>query len=146
MKYLPLLLLTSCSLISTGSDSYFASGPPPKKQKQKILNLQRKLEVAEKEKVKVEEEVEQLRREMDLAQIHLIQRQINDFERELEIPTGRAKKLARETTTLFLQERELLHELIRSGPSPSSFEAQIVLDQILRMITSLNNESHFKLN
>ncbi len=140
-----LLLLNACSLSSSSGDDYsIVRNISPRKQKQKIAALQKKLEIAEKEQVKVYEEVEQLRREMQLAQIQLIQRQVDEFSNDLyryrESPDQWAKRVPRDVSTLFLQERETLHQLIQMGPSPSAFEAQVVLDQILRMITTLSDD------
>ena len=122
---------------------HLAHGLAPKKQKLRISNLQRKLETAEADRIKAADEVERLRREIEVAQIELIQFRVNDFEDDLiKHQWDRnfvVKKVPNGPSSLFYRERELLHEMIRSGPSPSSFEAQIVLDQILRMITTLSD-------
>lgn len=97
--------------------------------------------MAEKEREKVSEEVEQLRREMEIAQLNLIRRQLDDFDREIrkdgDIQFFLRKRLSGDLSSLFSSERELLHKLIQSGPSPTSFEAQVVLDQLLEQITRL---------
>jgi septal ring factor EnvC (AmiA/AmiB activator) len=117
----------------------------PRRQRQKISALEKKLEAAEKEQQKIQEEVEQLRREMHTAQLNLIQRQIDDFMREMEkyrnSPEALLSKLPHDATALFVSERELLYKMIQNGPSPSSFEAQVILDRILEMITQLSNET-----
>jgi hypothetical protein len=141
--YLVLILASACAL---RDEVYLSKGLSPRKQKQKIVSLQKKLEVAEKESAKVQEEVQLLRDEMRAAQITLIRRQAEELEEQLHKweldPTAAAKRLQIESSTLFLQEREILHNMIQSGPSPTSFEAQVVLDQILRLITNLGDSAH----
>lgn len=128
MRYLipPLLVLSSCF---TAQEPLFVQGPSPKKQKQKIALLQKKLESAEKEQKKIETDLERLSTEIDRAQLALIRRQLDDHER-------RADK----APTLFMEEREALYRMIESGPSPAAFEAQVELDRILRLITELSEE------
>ncbi len=104
-------------------------GPSTKKQKQKIALLQKKLEIAEREHEKVQSEVERLALEIERAQISLIRRQLDKYEQSSEKPSS-----------LFLDERDALYRIIQTGPSPSSFEAQVELDRILRLITALSDE------
>jgi len=149
MKWLiALSLLASCSVPFYPEDFVATKTISPRKQRQKITALQKKLEIAEKEQEKVFEEVEELRREMHVAQIHLIQRQVDDFLQEMEkyrnSPEALAKRLPYDLSSLFIAEREELHKMIQTGPSPSSFEAQVVLDQILRMITNLSDEARYR--
>lgn len=125
--YIPLLFLTSCFTHSL--DQPIAQGPSPKKQKQKIIALQKKLEQAEKEQLKVQSEVEKLSAEINEAQLSLIRRQIDQYERK-----------AHKTPQLFLDEREALYQMIQTGPSPAAFEAQVELDRILRLITELSDK------
>jgi t-SNARE complex subunit (syntaxin) len=120
MRILSLLFLTSCFTLN---ESALVQGPSPKKQRQKIAVLQKKLQGAEKEQKKVQSQVETLAQAIDEAEISLIRRQIDDYERKGD------------KSNLFLQEREALHRMIQSGPSPSAFEAQVELDRILRLIT-----------
>lgn len=125
---LALLLLTSC--FTNTFDQPLVQGPSPKKQKQKIIALQKKLDQAEKEQLKVQSEVERLTSEINEVQLSLIRRQVDQYERKVEkIPQ------------LFLEEREALYQMIQTGPSPSAFEAQVELDRILRIITELSDET-----
>lgn len=117
----PLLFLVSCS---TSDEFVLTQGPNPKKQRQKIAYLQKKLESAEKEQKKVQSEVEKLASEIDAAQIALIRRQVDDYESQES-----------RDVHLFLEEREALYRMIQTGPSPTAFEAQVELDRILRVIT-----------
>lgn len=146
MKWLLVFaIFSSCSIPFQTENFVVAKTISPRKQRQKITALQKKLEIAEREQEKVFEEVEELRREMHLAQIHLIQRQVDDFLQEMEkyrdSPEALAKRLPYDLSSLFLTEREELHKMIQTGPSPSSFDAQVVLDQILRMITNLSDDA-----
>jgi len=120
-------LLTSCFC---GGERAIVQGPSPKKQKQKIAMLQKKLQLAEKEQKKVQTEIEKLVCEIDEVQLFLIRRQIDDYETKKD-----------KTPHLFLQEREALYRMIQEGPSPSAFEAQVELDRILRIITELSDAS-----
>lgn len=146
----PFLLLISmaCSR-QAPEESYHAKSLSPKKQKQRIASLQKKLESAEKEQVKIHEEVEWLRHQMQSAELALIRRKVEDYEdrlRELEKdPIAYSRFLQLESAALFLSEREILHQMIQAGPSPSSFEAEAVLDQILRFITNLSDEDRGQL-
>ena len=144
MKWFLLLLFTSCSFGAREGDLFFVSeGFAPKQQKLKIANLQRKLEMAESTLDKANAEVDRLKLELASAQIEWIQCRVRLFEQEMGKHQGDVaflhKKMPFGPTFLFSYERELLNELVRSGPSPSSFEAQIVLDQILQMITLLSD-------
>lgn len=104
-------------------------GISAKKQKQRITTLQKKLEAAEQERRKAQSEVERLAFEIDQAQLALIRKQVDKYEQKKE-----------KTPSLFLEEREELYRMIQTGPSPASFEAQVELDRILRIITALSDE------
>lgn len=105
------------------------------KQKQKISFLQKKLQRARKEEEKVHDTVERLAEEVMTAQLNLIRREIDDYEDDLR-KLGKQGKRS-EVGELFLKERELLHRMIQTGAS--SFEAQLVLDRILQLITELSD-------
>ncbi len=126
---LTLALLTSC--FSVG-EPLLVQGPSPKKQKQKIAVLQKKLESAEKEQKKIETDVERLSLEIDEAKLSLIRRQLDDHERS-----------GMKDSALFMDEREALYRMIEAGPSPSAFEAQVELDRILRLITECSDEDKY---
>ncbi len=129
MRYplIPVLsVLTAC--ISGGGDLVIHS-PNVKKQRQRVSNLQKRLEVAAKEKVKAESEIERLQKELDEAKLALIRRQLDDYERHRSKPP-----------TFFMEEREALYQLVQAGPSAIALEAQGELDRILRIITELSEE------
>lgn len=121
-----LIFLTACF---SNPELAVVQGPSPKKQKQKIAVLQKKLELAEREQKKVQSEVEKLAFEIDEVQLSLIRRQVDDYEKKSD-----------KMPHLFLDEREALYRMIQTGPSPSAFEAQVELDRILRLITELSDE------
>ncbi len=124
--YLIFLFLTACF---SGPELAVVQGVSPKKQKQKINLLQKKLETAEKEEKKAKEEVEKLAFEINDAQLALIRKQVDLYEKKKE-----------KVTPLFLEEREALYQMIQSGPSSSAFQAQLELDRILRVITEHSDE------
>ena len=125
--FLIFLLLTACF---NAPDQMVAQGLSPKKQKQRIASLQKKLEMAVREQAEVQTEVERLAYEIDQAQLALIRRQVDRYEQKKE----------KVLSPLFLEEREALYRMIQTGPSPASFEAQVELDRILRIITELSDE------
>ena len=124
------LLLSSCmsNIAFDGVQSLSAS-----KQKQRITFLQKKLEIAEKGLKGAQEEVEHLHSELHQSQLSLIARQIENYEQHIR-QVG-PSRLSEEKIAPFLKEREILQQMMENGPSPEAFEAQVVLDRILRMIT-----------
>ncbi|HEX2583092.1 MAG TPA: hypothetical protein VHL30_03145 [Chlamydiales bacterium] len=140
------LLLSGCTLSSSGSDLLVKLSPT--KQKQKVAFLQKKLELAEREHKKIEGEIDCLREEIKQAELALVRRIVYETEEKLrkveENPLQRSKWTEREISNLFVEEREILHRMMQAGPTPSSLEAQTVLDQILRMITSLSDGPHLE--
>jgi anti-sigma28 factor (negative regulator of flagellin synthesis) len=133
LKNLPLFFaLVSCAGLSYTETS--SRELPLTKQKQRIAFLQKKLEMAEKEKKKVEAEVEHLSEEITQAKLAVITQLVNTFEEEMR---RNPKKWSGQGAHLFLKERESLCEMIQSGSY--SFEAQMVLDKILQMITELSD-------
>jgi len=131
-KILLLILLASCGLRLSPAVAQL----PPTKQKQKIAFLQKKLQLAEKEQRKLKAEVDRLSDEMREAELAYIRKQIDEYE-ELIRKTP-SKKADFDSTDLFLEEREKLHRLIQN--SESIYEAQVVLDRILQLITELSDQ------
>jgi hypothetical protein len=107
------------------------------KQRQRITLLQKKLQMAEKEQKKIETEVEWLGEEISLAKLTLISKMVDDW--EVEVKQNPKKWSGVQSGELFFKEREALHELIQK--SSYSFEAQMVLDKILQIITELSDDS-----
>lgn len=132
MRYASILVLFAVASCFRGVDALLVQGPSIKKQKQKIIHLQKKLETAEKEKERAESDVETLSREINEAQLALIRRQVDDYEKRKE-----------SASNLFMEEREALYRLIESGITPQAFDAQVELDRILRIITELSDEEKY---
>src|SRR3990167_9834054 len=114
MKYFTwLLFLTSCSS-SMGSflldELPLISGSSTKKQKQRVMQLQKKLELAEQEQKKAETEVENLSREICKAQLALIRKQVDETEKQIEGLKNHPQKKGKffDDETLFIEEREAL--------------------------------------
>lgn len=120
-----LLLLTACF---NSSETFIATRLTPKKMKQKISVLQRKLEAAEKEYKQAKEDVEKLACEINETQLALIRSKVDKYEKRKE-----------KDPSFFLSEREALYKIIQTGPSPAAFEAQVELDRILRIITEASD-------
>lgn len=148
MKYILLsfVMFTSCflnHLPTPAGEQPVVVAAPAIKQQQKVTVLQKKLEAAELEQKKAEEEVERLLKEVSDAQLALIRKRVDSYEQQIQKlqtdPQKYAQLLQLESSTLFLKEREMLHQMIQTGPSPSAFEAQVVLDRILRMITEISD-------
>lgn len=132
-----------------GQDSQAVHALPITKQKQRIAFLQKKLELAEKNLRKAQDEVERLSSDLHHSQLSLIERQIENYEQQVRKLRSDPKLRWQgghygEESTLFLKERELLQQMMENGPSPSALDAQVILDRILRMITELKEiqESH----
>lgn len=129
-----LIILASCGMRSSNT---CVQDLPPTKQKQKIVLLQKKLQLAEKEQKKIQAQVERLTDEMREVELAYIRRKIDEYEDLIrKTPT---KKADFTSSDLFLEEREKLHKMIQSGNS--IFEAQIVLDRILQLVTELGDQS-----
>lgn len=105
------------------------------KQRQRVTLLQKKLQMAEKEQKKIDMEVESLGEEIALAKLTLISKVVDEFEEGVR--QNPQKWRGGQTGNLLLKERESLYELIQT--SSYSFEAQMVLDKILQLITELSD-------
>ncbi len=107
------------------------------KQKQRIAFLQKKLEMAERHFKEAQEEVEHLQSELHQSQLALIAGQIEGYERQMRQTSSSRPPSPKIEESPFSKEREVLQQMMENGPSPEAFEAQVVLDRILRMITEL---------
>jgi len=133
LNYLIFLLLASCGIRTTASVQEL----PPTKQKQKIAVLQKKLQLAEKEEKKLKTQIERLSDEMREAELAYIRNQIDDYENLIR--KHPSKKADFDSGELFLAERETLHKMIQRNES--IYEAQVVLDRILQLITELSDQT-----
>lgn len=127
------MILASCGLRTSPN----AQDLPPTKQKQKIALLQKKLQLAEREQRKIKAQVERLSDEMREVELAYIRKKVDDYE-EL-IRKHPSKKTDIDSADFFEDEREKLHHMIQN--SESIFEAQVVLDRILQLITELSNQT-----
>jgi hypothetical protein len=140
-------LLTSCMTEGSfhlGEGTDVVQTMSVSKQKQRISLLQKKLEYAERGLKEAQDEVEELNTELHESQLALIAKQIENYEHQLrktqENPSRKFMgRMQEDKGAPFLKERELLQEMMENGPSPQAFEAQVVLDRILRMITELKD-------
>jgi hypothetical protein len=133
------ILWSACACLVACTQSYTESSSyemPLTKQRQRVTFLQKKLQMAEKERSRTEEEVERLGEELSLAKLSLISKLVEECSREIE--HNPKKWSGVQAGDLFLKERETLYELIQT--SSYSFEAQLVLDKILQIITNLSDQ------
>lgn len=137
------MLLCSCmsnqSLLSLESQET-VGGLSVSRQKQRILLLQKKLEIAEGQLHAAQNLVDLLSRELQQSQLALITRQVQMYEQQKQKSQSSSfkdlyAKFHVESDGFFLKEREVLEAMMENGPSPESSEAQIVLDKVLRLIT-----------
>src|SRR5690606_15801086 len=132
-------LLSGC--FSADRDSappIWAYGPSPKKQKQRIAVLQKKLALAERELKRSEEYVELVQKEINDTHLSLIRRELDRIEEQLRACRFDGKTPPAEIAAAqFGKERETLCEIIENGNSAAAFQAQVELDRILRLITEL---------
>jgi hypothetical protein len=123
-----------------GSDLLFGKNTAVgTKEKERIAALHKKLKGAEKEHLRTVDEIAQLHEEVRQTQLALVQRRIEEYEKK-------GISWRDQPSSLFLEERQLLHEIIQAGPSPAALEAEIVLDQILRIITDLSDDKITQIN
>lgn len=130
---LVLLFCSSCGMRSSSNIEDLSIT----KHKQRIILLQKKLHLAEKEEKKIKEKMERLSHEMRETELAYIRRRIDDYE-EL-IQKTPSKKADFESASFFLKEREKLCKMIQA--SEASPEAQVVLDRILQLMMELDDVS-----
>ncbi len=141
-----LLILTSCFSLIEDKPLVLQSAPV-RKQKRQITLLQKKLKAAETTQKKALDEVQRVQEEIEQAQLALIRKQVDRYEKKFEEarkdPKEWANLTAQDPSSLFAPEREELYQIVQKGPSPAAFDAQVELDRILRLITQLSDESKF---
>ncbi len=138
------VLLCGCTSVRTisGQDGIYSLSLT--KQKQRVLLLQKKLDLAEKDLQAAQDVVEELRSDLYQSQLALIGKQIDAYEQQMrKAKTAIEPPLSRENgeqKLLFAKERETLQQMMEEGSSSKALEAQFVLDRILRVITALQEE------
>ncbi len=139
MKLLLLFLfLSSCAVRDQMvANNTFLSGSD-RKQKQKVIVLQKKLEMAERSLAKSKADVEDLRSLLYDAQLDSIETRLEVLERKWQTdPVALSQALYMETARLFLEEREILYQILQAGVS--IHRAQSLIDRILQLITQIND-------
>jgi hypothetical protein len=138
------ILLTGClsnRVLQIGEGQDLSHNLSVTKQKQRITFLQKKLEIAEKDLKNAQDEVESLQSQIHRSQLALIVKLIENYEHQIGKNKEGTRILSKSDvkTLSFLKEREMLQKMMEQGPSPEAFEAQVVLDRMLRMITELRD-------
>lgn len=95
--------------------------------------LKTKLLIAERALRKEQKEIEHLQQELFDAELNLIEMRLTLFEQR-----WKKEGTAEESSTLFLQEREALHQMIQAGLP----RAQMLLDRILQLITQISDTNN----
>lgn len=139
MKFLFLLLLfSSCAVRDQMIASHTFLSGSDRKQKQKVIVLQKKLEMAERSLAKSKADVEDLRGLLYDAQLDSIETRLEVLEQRWQIdPVALSQALYQETARLFLEEREILYRILQAGVSVH--RAQSLIDRILQLITQIND-------
>src|SRR5690606_6929270 len=132
------ILLSSCSVCDQMIANHSFLSVPDRKQKQKVVVLQKKLELAERTLSKNQLEVEDLRGLLYDAQLDSIESRVTILERRWQVdPMALSQALYQETARLFLEEREILYQILQAGVS--IHRAQSLIDRILQLITQIND-------
>lgn len=110
----------------------------------KIENLHKKLGDKEKSLQSSTQDIKNLRYKLHSEELSAIRQRVESFEeflRELKMDSQKFQGfLKKDLPTLFLKEREALTAIIQSTQGLDK-DAQVLLDRILRIITSLNNSA-----
>jgi hypothetical protein len=128
------LLIVGCTHLNHEISSYEL---PLTKQKQRISFLQKKLELAQRDKAKVDLEVDRLSEELSICKLSLMTKWIEQCEEEVEKYPNRWSHIPRHQ--LFLKEREALYEMAQQ--SGYAFEAELLLNRLSQIISLLKPDS-----
>lgn len=132
------LFLSSCSVRDQMIANHSFLSGSDRKQKQKVVVLQKKLELAERTLAKNQAEVVDLRGLLYDAQLDSIESRVAILERKWQIdPMALSQALYQETARLFLEEREILYQILQAGVA--IHRAQSLIDRILQLITQIND-------
>lgn len=136
--FLFLLFLSSCAVRDQVIVSNTFLSGSDRKQKQKVIVLQKKLEMAERAFAKSKADVEDLRGLLYDAQLDSIETRLEVLERKWQSdPVALSQALYQETARLFLEEREILYQILQAGVS--IHRSQSLIDRILQLITQIND-------
>jgi hypothetical protein len=140
MRYLVFFVFffSACSYQVDLQNAFSVQSSVDRKQKQKVVFLQKKLIAAEREFLREQEEVEALRSALCDAQLSLIESELERLEdRWRSNPAQLTCALFCDAPTLLFEEREQLYRIIQAGPDVP--RAQNLLDRILQMITQVSD-------
>lgn len=133
-----IFLFSACSVRDQMIANHSFLSGSDRKQKQKVIVLQKKLEFAERALAKSKAEVDDLRGLLCDAQLDSIESRVTILERRWQIdPLSLSQALYQETARLFLDEREILYQILQAGVSVH--RAQSLIDRILQLITQIND-------
>lgn len=138
-----LLFLPACSAKQQGGSQTIFQPQSDRKQKQKVIVLEKKLSLAEKTLLQQQVEVEAIRVHLCEAELDVIESELRHVEQRWQTDPARLVQSFRQgISDLFLEERERLHRIIQSGPAVH--RAQNLLDRILQLITQISDrgQSH----
>lgn len=133
-----ILFCSSCTVSESmiGQNSFLTH--VNRKQKQKVIVLQKKLEQAERSLERELSEVENLRSLLCDAQLDSIELELEKLESRWQLdPQSLANSLQSNGEHLFFSERELLYQILQANLSP--YRAQNLLDRLLQLITQIND-------
>lgn len=131
-------LLAACSYQADIQNAFSIQSSADRKQKQKVLFLQKKLLVAEREFLREQEDLEALRNALCDAQLSLIESELERLEnRWRSDPAELTSAFFCDAPLLLFEEREQLYRIIQAGPDVP--RAQNLLDRILQMITQVSD-------
>lgn len=138
-KFLLLLpLLSACTVTQQIATQTGFQSQAERKQKQRVILLQKKLLARERDLLEEKKEVESLHYQLHDAELDLIEMQLEHFEEKWQSDPARLVQLLRKSNLdLFIEEREVLYRCIQTGPSVP--RAQFLLDRILQLITQVSD-------
>lgn len=125
--------VTSCASRQEPATPISFYEPQEGKLKQKTVNLQKKLEIAEKNIIEDQQILDRLRAQLCDAEMNIIEVKVENYEKKWRSNPDRFAQLGPD---LFLNDRETLNRIIRTGISTQ--KAQLLLDRVLELITQIS--------
>lgn len=110
---------------------------PLTKQKQKVVLLQKKIQIAKKEQQRISQHLQKLNEDMCDTQLACIRKKIDYYE---DLFRKDHKKCAYfDISEAFIKELEVLQEMIQRDCA--TFEAHVLLERILQIIPTTENNT-----
>ncbi|HRW58085.1 MAG TPA: hypothetical protein P5048_00530 [Chlamydiales bacterium] len=144
LSYLTILLLCSCSGINNSMTSCVDT-VSQKTSQIKLAYFQNRLDNATKKLQSAEQKRITAMVKLSQEKLTFISKKINEFERFIskKDPTSLREELQGcDVSSLFFEEREELSDMMKYDDV--RFDAQEMLDKILSMITSLNDQKNYR--